>query len=436
MKLTSDEIRKRFLDFFSENGHLVIPSASLIPIGDPTLLMVNSGMAPLKPYFTGEKTPPQARLCNIQKCVRTNDIDSVGDRHHLTFFEMMGNWSIGDYFKEDAIHLAWTMIHDVFEFDTFHLFATVYSGDPKFPAVPPDKESERIWLKFLPPERIVHLGADCNLWGPAGETGPCGPCTEIFIDRGEQYGCGGSNCGPHCWCGRFLEIWNGGVFMQYYMHEDHSLTELPLKSVDAGAGLERFCVILQEVDSVYEIDTISPITEVLIPEDKNCDSRSMRIMTDHIRSAVFMIADGVRPANTRMEYVLRRIIRRAILHANLIKTDPSRLIAAAVKVVDIFSRYYLELESNRGEIISILELEASAFSKVLRQGIREFSKVAAKSVNVVSAEAAFKLHDTLGFPVDLTKELALAQGLSVDEAGFKALFEAQRERSRQKTLKR
>lgn len=435
MKPTSNEIRKRFLEFFSENGHLVIPSASLIPIGDPTLLVVNSGMAPLKPYFTGEKTPPSPRLCNLQKCVRTNDIDGIGDRHHLTFFEMMGNWSIGDYFKEVSIRLAWTMIHDIFEFDTSRLFATVYSGDSKFPTVPPDEESEKIWLEFLPKERIVHLGADCNLWGPAGETGPCGPCTEIFIDRGQQYGCGNSTCGPHCWCGRFLEIWNGGVFMQYYMHEDRSLTELPLKSVDAGAGLERFCVILQGVDSVYEIDTLSPITEMLTPAGQSRDSRSTRIMTDHIRSAVFMIADGVKPANTRMEYVLRRVIRRAVLHANLSKTDFSHLLAAAEKVVDIFSPHYPELESNREKIILTLKQEVSAFERVLIRGIKEFAKVASRSVGTVSAIDAFKLHDALGFPVDMTKELALVQGLSIDENGFKALLDAQRERSRQKPNK-
>ena len=223
--------------------------------------------------------------------------------------------------------------------------------------------------------------------------------------------------------------------MQYYMHEDRSLTELPLKSVDAGAGLERFCVILQEVDSVYEIDTLSPITEMLTPAGQSRDSRSTRIMTDHIRSAVFMIADGVKPANTRMEYVLRRVIRRAVLHANLSKTDFSHLLAAAEKVVDIFSPYYPELESNREKIILTLKQEVSAFERVLKQGIKEFAKVASRSVGTVSASDAFKLHDALGLTIDMTKELALAQGLSIDENGFKALLEAQRERSRQKPNK-
>jgi len=253
--MTSIEARKAFLDFFKQRGHLEIGSAPLIPNNDPTLLLINSGMAPLKPYFTGEQKPPGPRLCNIQKCIRTNDIEVVGDPHHLTFFEMMGNWSIGDYFKEEAVYMAWEMLKS-FGFDTTKLYVTVFKGDNKLPDVPPDEESKAIWKNIIPETQIIPLGADSNFWGPTSDTGPCGPCTELFIDRGTNYGCGEQSCGPNCNCGRFIEIWNAGVFMQYYLHENGCLTELPLKSVDAGAGLDRFMLILEGKESVYDTDLL------------------------------------------------------------------------------------------------------------------------------------------------------------------------------------
>lgn len=437
MKMTSPEIRKLFLEYFAANDHLVIGSSSLVPVSDPTLLIVNSGMAPLKPYFTGEKQPPRPRLCNIQKCVRTSDIESVGDRHHLTFFEMMGNWSIGDYFKEKAIALAWQLIKDVFGFDTSKIYITVYGGDKNLPNVLPDNETAKIWENIgLSPNRIIKLGAKSNFWGPAGETGPCGPCTEIFIDRGEEYGCGQAGCGPECECGRFLEIWNAGVFMQYYLHEDKTLTELPLRSVDAGAGLDRFAVILQEVDSVYETDLLKPIVEVLISgTNLNSESRSVRIITDHIRCATFMIADGIYPGNTRREYVLRRVLRRAALYANLLEIDQNYLVMANNAVVELFSQYYPELEFNRKVIESVIKQENATFSKTLKRGLKQFNRVLTRSQKTVSGEDTFKLHDTYGFPLDLTKELAKERGLQVDEEGYRFYLEEQRERSRKKELK-
>lgn len=435
MKMTSAEIRECFLDYFIQHNHLMISSSSLVPADDPTLLVVNSGMAPLKPYFTGEKQPPHPRLCNIQKCIRTNDIESVGDRHHLTLFEMMGNWSIGDYFKEEAIMLAWSMIRDIFRFDALRIYVTVYGGDKKFPNIPPDNESREIWSQLVPSERIIFLDAEANFWGPAGETGPCGPCTEVFIDRGEEYGCRKSSCGPNCVCGRFLEIWNAGVFMQYYLHKDKTLTELPLKSVDAGAGLDRFAVILQGADSIYETDLLSPIVEVFTSVGGlRGDSRSVRIMTDHIRCGVFMIADDIYPGNTRREYVLRRILRRALLHANLTGTKQETLILASNLVIDHFAQYYPELETNRKRVGVVIAQEASTFEKVLRRGLREFGKIATKTSKVISGDDAFKLYDTLGFPLELTKELAQAQDLSVDEERFGILLEEQRRRSRAKRL--
>lgn len=427
------EIREIFLKYFASHDHLIIGSSSLIPVNDPTLLLVNSGMAPLKPFFTGEKAPPHRRLCNIQKCIRTNDIESVGDRHHLTFFEMMGNWSIGDYFKQEAIEFAWELISEIFRFDTSRIYVTVYGGDRKLPNVPPDEESQRIWGALIPNERIIPLGAESNFWGPAGNSGPCGPCTEVFFDRGENYGCGRLECGPACECGRFLEIWNAGVFMEYYLHEDGTLTELPFKSVDAGAGLERFAVVLQDVDSVYETDLLKPIMEVVVSESNlSSDNRSVRIIVDHLRASTFMIADGIRPANLGREYVLRRLLRRMFLHSKLAGIDLAVLQAASAKVQELFSPYYPEIK-NVGELVrQILKQELSSFEKTLNRGLREFDKIIRRSSDTISGDDAFRLHDTFGFPFEMTKELAQMYELKVDEERFKERFEEHRRRSRGK----
>lgn len=429
MKITNKEIRKKFLDYFSERNHLILKSSSLVPVNDPTLLVVNSGMAPLKSYFTKEQQPPHQRLCNIQKCVRTNDIESVGDRHHLTFFEMMGNWSIGDYFKEEAIDFSWNLLKNVFDFDLSQIYVTVYGGDRKIPAVPPDKESKKAWEKYLPKNRIIPLGAECNFWGPAGDTGPCGPCTEIFIDRGKEYGCGRANCGPSCDCGRFLEIWNSGVFMEYHLNGNGNLTELPLKSVDAGAGLDRFAVILQKVDSVYETDLLSPIVEVFAEKD-DVESKAVRIMTDHLRCAVFMIADGIYPANNGREYVVRRIIRRALLHARLTEKDPESFIRAAKVAIELFSPYYPDLIKARSVIETTIKQETTSFGKTLNRGLKELEKVFSRSKDIISGTDAFKIYETYGFPLELTKEIAVEKGFKVDEEGYKHQLEEHKKRSR------
>lgn len=429
MNITTREIRQKFLDYFSERNHLILKSASLVPVNDPTLLVVNSGMAPLKPYFTGEQAPPQPRLCNIQKCVRTNDIESVGDRHHLTFFEMMGNWSIGDYFKEKAVDLAWDLLKNGFGFDLSQMYATVYGGDARFPDVPPDEESRKAWQKYLPQDRIISLNAEFNFWGPAGKTGPCGPCTEIFIDRGEKYGCGRPDCDPSCDCGRFLEIWNAGVFMEYHLDENRNLRELPLKSVDAGAGLDRFAVILQGADSVYETDLLFPITETLISQDDR-GSKSIRIMTDHLRCVTFMIADGVYPANIGREYVARRLIRRALLHARLTEKDPESFIRATRVVIELFSPYYPELVKSQAIVEMAIKREITTFGKTLNRGLKELEKVLSRSAEVVNGADAFKLYETYGFPMELTKEIAAGKSLKVDEEGYRDQLEEHRKRSR------
>jgi len=432
MRMTHQQIRKTFQDYFAESGHLIIPSFSLIPVDDPTLLVINSGMAPLKSYFTGEKSPPRKRLCDIQKCVRTKDIESVGDSHHLTFFEMMGNWSIGDYFKQEAIALAWKMIKEVFGFDVSRIYVTVYGGDANLSDIPPDDESHEIWTKFVDPARIIPLDAESNFWGPTGETGPCGPCTEIFIDRGPENGCRKATCGPACGCGRFLEIWNAGVFMQYHLHENGQFTELPFKNVDAGAGLERFALILQETGSVYETDLFGPIIEVLISgTNLNSGCKSIRIVADHVRCAAFMLADGIVPANTRREYVLRRIIRKGLLHANLTEIESGKLLLAADATVELFRQQYPELGTSQEKIRSVLTAETNTFGKVLKRGLKEFERIAGHAGSIVSGEDAFKLHDALGFPLELTKELAQTRGLSVDENEFNVRLEQQKQRSRQ-----
>ena len=425
------EIRETFLEYFANHDHLMIGSSSLVPISDPTLLLINSGMAPLKPFFTGEKVPPSKRLCNIQKCARTNDIESVGDRHHLTFFEMMGNWSIGDYFKREAIELAWELIHEVFGFDTSRIYATVYGGDTKLPDIPPGDESQKIWKELIPSDRIVRLGSESNFWGPAGISGPCGPCTEIFFDRGENYGCRKPTCGPDCECDRFLEIWNAGVFMQYNLHENGTFTELPFKNVDAGAGLDRFAVILQRVDSVYETDLLKPVVEIIVSKSKlSADSRSTRIIVDHLRCSTFMIADGIRPANLGKEYILRRLLRKIFLHSKLAGMDTTALQEGVTIIQGLLSPYYPELKSAEEIVRQTLEEELSGFERTLNRGLQEFEKVVGRSSNVISGDDAFKLHEALGFPLEMTKELAQLRGLEVNEEKFRERFEEHRRRSR------
>ncbi|MBU2101472.1 hypothetical protein KKH05_02035 [Patescibacteria group bacterium] len=425
------EIRETFLKYFADHDHLVIGSRSLVPVDDPTLLLVNSGMAPLKPFFTGEQDAPRKRLCNIQKCVRTNDIESVGDRHHLTFFEMMGNWSIGDYFKQEAIEFAWRLISEGFGFDTSRIYATVYGEDRKLPEIPSDDESLRIWETLLPPERIIRLGAESNFWGPAGTSGPCGPCTEVFFDRGEEYGCGQPTCGPECECGRFLEIWNAGVFMQYDLRGDGMFAELPFRSVDAGAGLDRFSIILQSVDSVYETDLLKPIVEIVVSESElPADAKSVRIITDHVRCGTLLISDGVQPGNLGKEYVLRRLLRRAFLHSKLAGVSSETLLTAAATVRELLSPYYPEVKDSGELVRHTIEKEHASFETTLRRAMRELEKIVDSSNGSITGADAFRLHDTLGLPLEMTKELAHARGLTVNEKEYKEQLEEHRRRSR------
>jgi len=447
--MSHTEIRRRFIEFFVNRGHLEIPSSSLVPEYDPTLLLTNSGMAPLKPYFLGQANPPARRLVNVQRCVRTRDIESVGDIHHLTFFEMLGNWSIGDpqspngigssgYFKKEAIQFAWDLLEE-FEIDRKRIWVGVFGGDPRWPAISPDEESAKAWADLgLPRERILRLPTADSFWF-SGPVGPCGPNTDILYDLGAEFACERLDCGPTCDCGRFLEIWNAGVFMMYNREGENEFKTLPAKSVDAGAGLERFALVLQKAGNIYETDIfkdlVSAINDLAEVGQSRADQRSVRIIADHIRAATFLSSDGVSPSNTQRGYVLRRLLRRAVLHGLLLNISGYFTNLLSEKVIDQFGEVYPNLQTNRNEILQSLENEEKVFGATLKKGLQEFNKMSQRDGNIVdgvfSGEAAFRLYDSLGFPLELTKELAGKKNLTVDEVGFEKLLEGQKKQSRE-----
>lgn len=444
--MSHQEISKKFIDFFVAKGHLQIPQASLVTEGDPTLLFINSGMAPLKDYFLGRKEPPAKRLCNIQRCLRTEDLDKVGrNRRSLTLFEMMGTWSISDYFKEEAIALAWEFLTGEINLDPNRLWPTVFAGNEE---IEKDKESIRLWQKVgVPKERIIPLPASSNLW-VSGPTGPFGPCSEMYYDRGEKYGCGKKDCKPGCDCDRFLEIWNPGVFMMYNRKEDGSFEELPFKSVDTGAGLERFALVLQSKESVFETDLLLPIYEVVADlAEVGLEERpveSLRIITDHARAVTFLIADGVTPSNKDRGYVLRRLIRRAVRHGALLKIDGLFLNQPVKKVIEVMGEEYPHLLEKEVEILRTVGDEERKFGQTLKRGLRELEKTVSRCQSVppsprlrragnvpkMPGEDAFQLYDTYGFPLDLTVEIAKEKGFAVDTDGFEKEMEKQQERAR------
>lgn len=434
--LTSSELRSLYLKFFESKGHAIIPSASLIPENDPTVLFTTAGMHPLVPYLLGEKHPAGTRLTDVQKCVRTGDIDEVGDASHCTFFEMLGNWSLGDYFKKEAI--AWS-----FEFLTSEeylgipkdkLYFTCFAGDENAPR---DEESHDFWRAMgVEESHIFYLPKENNWWGPAGVTGPCGPDTEMFIDTGKP-ACG-PDCSPACDCGKYLEIWND-VFMQYNKKEDGTFEPLAHKNVDTGMGLDRTICILQGKKSVYDTDVFSGILETISElsdgkhyGDDEETTRAFRIVADHIRCATFILGDrnGVTPSNVDQGYVLRRLIRRAIRFAGTLGIAEGQLSKVAEKVIEQYKDVYPELEENREKILSELNLEEERFQKTIKQGMKEFEKlVTYLKENVIPGKSAFRLYDTFGFPVEFTVELARERGFSVDMEGYEAAFKKHQEKS-------
>ena len=431
--MTTNEIRAAFLKYFERQGHLPIPSASLVPFeDDPSVLLTIAGMQPLKSYFLGADTPPARRMTSSQKCFRTNDIDQVGHTaRHLTFFEMLGNFSIGDYFKDDAIRFGWEVSTEVFGLDPDKIWITVFEG---MEGVPGDDEALERWVEMgVPRERIQRLGEADNFW-KAGPTGPCGPNTELYLDRGPAFGPEG---GPAVGGDRYLEYWNL-VFMQYERAQDGTLTPLPAKNIDTGAGLERLAAILQDVPSVFETDGFRPLIAWAEGASRRNygvdprDDRALRVLADHGRAMTFLAADGVVPGNEGRDYVLRRIIRRAVSEAGHLGLEPGAVADLAGPVVEGWGEAYPELAERAGHVRDVLGAEAEQFARTLSQGRRLLSEVIERSggPGTVSGEDAFRLYDTFGFPLDLTLEAAHDAGLVVDESGFEALMEDQRRRSR------
>jgi alanyl-tRNA synthetase len=427
---TTAEIRERFLDFFVQKGHYKMPSSSLIPRDDPTVLLTTAGMQQMIPFFLGRETPPAPRLTSVQKCFRTTDIDKVGNERTLTFFEMLGNFSVGDYFKREAIAFAWEFLTQVVKLPPERLHPTVH---------PDDDEAPRYWTEItgIPDGAIVRL-AD-NWWGPPGAAGPCGPDSEIYYDRGPEHGCGRPDCGPGCECERFLEIWNL-VFMQFYQDLDGSRTPLPRKNIDTGMGLERLAMVLQGKQSVFEtdifraiIDRFAALAGTAYGRDPRVDT-SLRVIADHGRALVFLAADGVLPSNEGRGYIFRRILRRAVRHGRLLGLEKPFLSEAADTVIELMGNHYSELRQHRDRIVALLSLEEQKFNQTLNTGLQLLSELLERlkeqGSRVVPGEEAFRLYDTHGFPLELTQEIAAEQGFSVEIAGFQQAMQRQQERSR------
>ena len=434
-KITSKDLRSLYLNFFAEKGHAVIRSASLIPENDPTVLFTTAGMHPLTPYLLGQKHPAGNRLTDVQKCVRTGDIDEVGDASHCTFFEMLGNWSLGDYFKKEAIHWSYEFLtsEKYLGIPKERLAVSVFAGDDDAPR---DEESADIWMECgLKPEQIFYLPKKNNWWGPAGITGPCGPDTEMFFDTGKPKCSDG--CGPQCDCGKYLEIWND-VFMQYNKKEDGSFEPLRQKNVDTGMGLERTVCVINGLGSVYETDVFEGAIrciESLSGKKYGADdetTRAIRIVADHVRTATFMLGDqiGVTPSNVDQGYVLRRLIRRAIRFMRSLGIGKGEMVKLAAHYVDFYAEVYPELAENRQKIMDELTKEEEKFSRALEQGTKEFERAAAKAQNgVIDGQTAFRLYDTFGFPIEMTVEFAKEKGLAVDTEGFREKFAEHQKKS-------
>ena len=426
-----NELRRMFLEFFESKDHLAMKSFSLVPHNDNSLLLINSGMAPLKPYFTGQEIPPRRRVTTCQKCIRTGDIENVGKTaRHGTFFEMLGNFSFGDYFKHEAIAWSWEFLTKVVGLDPERLYPSIYENDD---------EAFEIWNKEIgiAPERIFRFGKEDNFWEHG--SGPCGPCSEIYYDRGEKYGCGKPGCTVGCECDRYIEVWNN-VFTQFDNDGKGNYTELVQKNIDTGMGLERLAVVVQDVDSIFDVDTICALRDkvceiagVTYKENEETDV-SIRLITDHIRSATFMISDGILPTNEGRGYVLRRIIRRAARHGRLLGIQGTFLAELGKTVIEGSKDGYPELEEKKEFILNNLTQEENKFSKTIDQGLSILTELeeslSKEGKKELSGKDAFKLYDTYGFPLDLTKEILEEKGMTIDEDGFRAMMQEQKEKAR------
>lgn len=426
-----NELRKMFLEFFESKGHLAMKSFSLVPHNDNSLLLINSGMAPLKPYFTGQEIPPRKRVTTCQKCIRTGDIENIGKTaRHGTFFEMLGNFSFGDYFKHEAIAWTWEFLTEVVGLDKNRLYPSVYVDDD---------EAFEIWNKEVgvPAERIFRFGKEDNFWEHG--SGPCGPCSEVYYDRGEKYGCGKPGCTVGCECDRYIEVWNN-VFTQFDNDGKGNYSELEQKNIDTGMGLERLAAVVQDVPSIFDVDTIRALRDHvcrLAGKEYQKEYKwdvSIRIVTDHIRSATFMISDGIMPTNEGRGYVLRRIIRRAARHGRLLGIEGEFLAELAETVIEGSKDGYPELEEKKDFILNVLTQEEQKFNKTIDQGLTILAdmekEIEAAGTKELSGADAFKLYDTYGFPIDLTKEILEEKGFTVDEEGFRTAMEEQKVKAR------
>ena len=426
-----NELRKMFLEFFESKGHLAMKSFSLVPHNDNSLLLINSGMAPLKPYFTGQEIPPRKRVTTCQKCIRTGDIENIGKTaRHGTFFEMLGNFSFGDYFKTEAIQWSWEFLTEVVGLDPDRLYPSIYLDDD---------EAFEIWNKVIgiPAERIFRFGKEDNFWEHGA--GPCGPCSEIYYDRGEKYGCGKPGCTVGCECDRYMEIWNN-VFTQFESDGKGNYTELSQKNIDTGMGLERLAVAVQEVDSLFTVDTnkammdaVCELAHTTYQSDEKKDV-SLRIIADHVKSCTFMISDGIMPSNEGRGYVLRRLLRRAVRHGRILGIEGKFMEKLSRVAIELSKDGYPELEEKQAMILKVISEEEDKFNKTIDQGMAILSeleeKMSADGRTVLSGEDAFKLYDTYGFPLDLTIEILEEKNFTVDEEGFKACMKEQREKAR------
>lgn len=422
------EIRNKFLNYFKEHGHKIIPSAPLIPENDPSVLFTTAGMHPLVPYLLGEKHPEGTRLADYQKCLRTVDIDEVGDNRHLTFFEMLGNWSLGDYFKEESIKFSMEFLTKELGIPVDKLSVTCFKGDND---APKDAETARIWEENgMPKDKIYFFGKDSNWW-IAGETGPCGPDTEIFYDTGKEP-CG-ANCDPSCDCGKYVEIWNN-VFMEYYKNPDGSYRKLEQRNVDTGLGLERINMLLQGKETPFDTEIFSGIMNRLKELEALDDISSRRIVAEHLRSSMMIIADGGKPSNIDRGYILRRLIRRMIRHLNKLGISLDKLEELVALDIEILGDMYPELVKNRENIVKTILEEKDKFVKTLENGekelLKELSKLKEKGENKLSAEAVFRLYETYGFPQEVTREIAGENGFEIDLENFDRLFKEHQEKSR------
>ncbi len=436
--MNTAELRRLFLDYFIQQGHLLVPSSSLVPFKDPSVLLTTAGMQQFKPYFMGLAEPPSRRMVSIQKCFRTSDIDKVGlTARHCTFFEMLGNFSIGDYFKEETIRFAWEFSLQHLQFDPHLIWISYFEGDE---AIEADEEATAVWASLgVPRERMIGLPRSANFWGPVGSSGPCGPCSELYYDRGPDYGCGTADCTPGCDCDRFVEYWNL-VFTGYNMDENGRLTALPTRNIDTGMGLERIASLKQGVRSVFLTDTFEPLIElgqelsgVRFGQDEKTDV-ALRVLADHSRAVAFLVADGVNPSNEGRGYVLRRIIRRAARFSRSAGVKPPFLRLFTERVVQMMGDAYPELRERRQSILRVAQSEEERFNRTLDQGLvlvdEAIAKAEGEGSKAFPGSTAFLLHDTYGFPVEVTREIVEERGLTVDLEGFASAMEAQRKRAR------